>query len=211
MLGTDMETMTPARRAATIAGITPQRLWYWEKTELIAPTVRRHITRRNIVRLYSFDRLVELCVAAALVESPGITLQHLRKILAYLRSEDYQAPLRELCFAVRGNEVYFQHPDGSWEGSRNRRQLVAHQILHLEEIRQQIRDKLKRGRSEVGRAEKRRGAYGSKPVFAGTRVPLSAVESFIRAGATDQEILEAYPDLERDDIEAVRESRLAVS
>ena len=49
---------------------------------------------------------------------------------------------------------------------------------------------------------------GSKPVFAGTRVPFSAVASFIEAGASDREILEAFPTLDDDDVvQLVRDSR----
>ena len=212
MFEPDMETMTPARRAATIAGISPQRLWYWESTGLISPSVRRPISKKNVVRLYSFERLVELVVAAALVDAPGISLQHLRKIITYLQEDaQYENPLRELRFAVRGDQVYFQHPDGSWEGSRNRRQLVVHQVLDLAEIRSHIRSRLRRDRSTFGHVEKRRSAYGSKPVFAGTRVPIAAVKSFIEGGASDQEILEAYPDLDLEDVRAVRDSRLVAS
>lgn len=203
--------MIPARRAAEIAGISPQRLWYWENTRLIEPTVRKVLTVRNIVRLYSFDRLVELVVAASLVAQPGITLQHLRKVLEHLRSQqEYEAPLRELRFAVRGREVFFQHADGSWEGSRKHWQLVAHQVVDLQEIHHTLRERLARSGSDAGRVERRRRAYGSKPVFAGTRVPVSAVESFIRAGRTDEEILDAYPDLAIDDVRPLRK-RAAVS
>ena len=47
------ETMVRAPTAARIAGISSQRLWYWEKTNLVGPAVVRRISERNIVRLYS--------------------------------------------------------------------------------------------------------------------------------------------------------------
>jgi uncharacterized protein (DUF433 family) len=204
--------MVPARRAAEIAGISRQRLWYWESTELIEPTIHRTLSSRNVVRLYSLDRLLELVVAATLVRTPGISLQHLRHVLAYLREEGgYEAPLRELRFAVEGSEVYFQHPDGTWEGSRRPSQLVARQLLDLDEIREVIRGHLARSSRERGRIEKRRKVLGSKPVFAGTRVPYSAVASFIEAGATDNEILEAFPNLGWEDVGAARERHAAAS
>lgn len=204
--------MIPSRQAAGIAAISRQRLRYWEETKLIEPTVSRKLSTRNVVRLYSLDRLLELVVAATLVRMPGISLQHLRQVLSYLREEGgYSAPLRELRFAVEGNQVFFQHPDGTWEGSRRPTQLVARQLLDLEEIRDFIRGRLARSDQDRGRIEKRRKVLGSKPVFAGTRVPFSAVASFIEAGASDQEILEAFPTLDADDVGAARERFAAAS
>lgn len=204
--------MIPARRAAEIAGISRQRLWYWEDTKLIEPSVHRKLSSRNVVRLYTLDRLLELVVAATLVNSPGISLQHLRQILSYLREKGgYEAPLRELRFALQGREVFFQHPDGSWEGSRRPSQLVARQLIDLDEIRDVIQSRLRRAPQDKGKFERRRKVLASKPVFAGTRVPFTAVASFIEAGATDEEILEAFPNLDRQDVGAARERVAAAS
>ena len=52
--------MIPSRQAAGIAAISRQRLRYWEDTKLIEPTVSRKLSTRNVVRLYSLDRLLKL-------------------------------------------------------------------------------------------------------------------------------------------------------
>ncbi|MEA3510238.1 MAG: hypothetical protein U9R51_02265, partial [Actinomycetota bacterium] len=54
------DMMVPDGQAAEIAAISRQRLRYWEKTDLIKPDVEREISPRNVVRLYSLPRLVEL-------------------------------------------------------------------------------------------------------------------------------------------------------
>jgi uncharacterized protein (DUF433 family) len=41
-----------------------------------------------------------------------------------------------------------------------------------------------------------------KPVFKGTRIPISIVLKMLRDGATFQKILEEYPRLTEDDIKA---------
>jgi uncharacterized protein (DUF433 family) len=41
-----------------------------------------------------------------------------------------------------------------------------------------------------------------KPVFKGTRIPLSIVLQMLRDGATFQKIIEEYPKLTEDDIRA---------
>ena len=198
------EVLLPARKAAAIAGISRQRLYYWEQTSLISPSVRREISPRNIVRLYGFDRLVELTVAATLVRNRPISLQHIRSVLQRLRDRGHEHPLRELRFAVEGDQIFFQDEDGHWEGSRHPRQIVLRQVLDLEEIRARIRSAASRDSSDHGSVVRRRKVLGSKPVFAGTRVPVDAVAAFIRRGATDAEILEAYPVLERADVQRAR-------
>ena len=62
----DERTALPDKRAAEIAAISRQRLRYWEKTDLIVPDVERVISPRNVVRLYSLPRVMELVVASEL-------------------------------------------------------------------------------------------------------------------------------------------------
>ncbi|HDK44798.1 MAG TPA: MerR family transcriptional regulator [Actinobacteria bacterium] len=58
MSHSDDDMMVPDKRAAGIAGVSRQRLRYWEKTDLIKPDIEREISSRNVVRLYSLSRLV---------------------------------------------------------------------------------------------------------------------------------------------------------
>ena len=44
------------------------------------------------------------------------------------------------------------------------------------------------------------GKMGGKACIRGLRIPVSVVLSLIAGGTTHQEILEAYPDLEEEDI-----------
>lgn len=43
---------------------------------------------------------------------------------------------------------------------------------------------------------------GGKPVIRGMRIPVSLVVDFVAAGSTVEEILDAYPALTAEDIEA---------
>ncbi len=199
----DEKTALPDKRAAEIAAISRQRLRYWEKTDLITPDVERVISPRNVVRLYSFSRVVELVVASEL-RRQGVSLQHIRRIIEHLREQGYEAPLREVRFALSGDRVMFQHVDGSWEDSRRPFQGVMWQVIDLDEIRTRIRSRLSRSSSDAGVIEKRRKVQASKPVFRGTRVPVEAVEGYVKAGKSVREIMEAFPSLTEEDIEAAR-------
>lgn len=203
-------TALPDKRAAEIAAISRQRLRYWEKTDLITPDVERVISPRNVVRLYSLPRVVELVVASEL-RRQGVSLQHIRRVIDHLREQGYEAPLREVRFALAGDRVLFQHTDGSWEDSRQPFQGVMWQVIDLEEIRARIRGRLSRSSADVGVIEKRRKVQASKPVFRGTRVPVEAVEGYLKAGKSVREILEAFPSLTEEDIEAARAQLTSVA
>jgi uncharacterized protein (DUF433 family) len=199
--------MVPAETAASWAGLTRQRLWHWERRGLIEPAARRSLSPRNIVRLYSFDALVELVVAAKLVAYPDISPQHLRSTLERLRRRGHHNPLRELRFAVAGNEIFFQEEDGSWEGSRKPNQMVEIRVLDLEHIKATLRKVVRRGRPKAvqGRVVTHRNVLGSKPVFDGTRIPVAAIIDFLRAGKSSTAIRRAYPRLTDLDIDKARQ------
>jgi hypothetical protein len=118
-------------------------------------------------------------------------------------------PLTELRFAVFRNRVYFQHPDGQWEGDLRPDQLVLQHVLGLQPLRQRIYDSTRRAAGQAGKAESRRGALGGKPLFAGTRVPLDTVRRYLGAGKTVDDVLQAFPELTRDDVDAVRRGEVA--
>jgi len=143
MTASDMFTAISDGRAAHVAAISPQRLRYWEKTGLVTPDVEREISPRNVVRLYSLPRVVEL-VAASELRRQGVSLQHIRKIIAHLRGQGYESPLREVRFALSGERVLFQHVDGGWEDSRQPFQGVFWHVIDLEEIRTRVQGRLQR-------------------------------------------------------------------
>jgi DNA-binding transcriptional MerR regulator len=195
----------PDKRAAGLAGISMRQLRYWEQIGLVVPSVREQISPRNTVRLYSFQDLLELLAAAELRHQPGISLQHIRRVVTHLRTRKFNAPLRELNFAVRGKEIYFQYPDGSWSGDRAPDQIAFHQVLELGVIEARIRTVRDRAPEDAGRVVKRRGVHGSKPIFAGTRITVGAVQRYLQTGYDEKAIIREYPSLTPADIEAARQ------
>lgn len=195
------------RHAAELSGFSARRLRTWDARGLVGPSIKRQLSTRNTVRLYTFDDLIELLVASALLGA-GCSPRQIPQVVEHLRERDYKAPLRGLRFAVYGDRIYFQHPDGLWEGDQAPDQVVLYQVLDLEAIKARIRRSVRPGRAyEAGHVERRRGVFGSKAVFAGTRVPVAAVETYLERGLPDERILEAFPELTREDLEAAQRSR----
>lgn len=201
----DLLAATPDT-AARLAGVTVRQLNYWRQIGLVEPAIVRRISARNEVRLYDFTGLVELRIVAAL--RAKLSLQHIRQVIDRLRA-GYDRPLTELRFAIQGRSLYFQHPDGSWEGGQLPGQIVIAEVILLEEVRADVRRTAAERNREPGSVVRRRRVHASKPTFAGTRIPVSAVEAFIADGASDEDIIEAYPQLTGVDIATVRAGRVA--
>jgi uncharacterized protein (DUF433 family)/DNA-binding transcriptional MerR regulator len=192
--------------AARLVGVTLRRVDYWRDTGLVVPGVVSSLGTRREVRLYRLPELVELRTVAELRRT-GISLQHIRNIVEYLRAH-YDAPLRELRFGVYAGEVYFQHPDGTWEGDRAPGQIVLRGAVPVEGFRNELLHRIAEGGrrpDEVGRVVRRRRVHGSQPVFDGTRVPVSAVQAYLERGYGTEQILAAYPHLTEADIDAARQ------
>jgi DNA-binding transcriptional MerR regulator len=141
----------PIETAARLAEVSARQLRYWDQTGLVVPSIKAPIGQRTTGRLYRFDNLIELLVVATMLRSRGVTLQHVRKVVEYLRSRGYLAPLRELRYAVAGGEVFFQDERGNWAGGRAPDQLVEHRVLPLEGIRARIRQAQNQRRGRRGR------------------------------------------------------------
>lgn len=191
------------RSAAELAGVSVRQLDYWDRTELLPPAVSERLSPGRTVRLYGYRELMSLLVIAEL-RRRQVSLQHIRRIVAHLKDRGYAEPLTELRYATRNDEVYFQHDDGSWASSVAVDQLVIHELLDLAPLAARIHAAGRRDPSTYGRTERRRGALGSKPLVAGTRVPVQTIEHYLTHGRETEEILEAHPVLVRQDIEAVR-------
>jgi uncharacterized protein (DUF433 family) len=191
--------------------VSVRRLRYWEQADLVVPSIKRRLGGRTTVRLYSYQDLLALLVVSVLRDQRRMSLQKIRRVVSYLRSRGYQAPLRELRFATVGNEIYFQHPDGTWEGDLRRDQVVLVEVMLLERLRLRISHAAMRPAEDTGRVEKRRGVHASAPVFAGTRIRVATVQRYLEQGYETPAILEAFPDLRAEDVEEARRQLAAAS
>jgi uncharacterized protein (DUF433 family) len=202
MTAVDELIAMPMPFAARLAELSQRKLRYWEDTVLIGPSIQRRLSLRKKVRLYTFDDLVSLLVAAELIKRK-FSVQHIRRVVTHLREFD-EHPLSKLEFATAGREIYFKMPDGTWSGDRQPHQIVMDIAIPLEPIRAKIRAATARQAEDVGQVERRRGTQGHKPVFAGTRIPVQTVTNWLAHGFTDEQILAAYPDLRIEDIQEAR-------
>jgi DNA-binding transcriptional MerR regulator len=194
----------PDTRARQLAGVSMRRLRYWEQVGLVVPSITRRLSPRHTVRLYSYRDLLGLLVVSELRTQRDMSLQRIRRVVEHLHARGYEEPLSELRFATVGSEIYFQHPDGSWEGHLRPDQIVIVQVIMLDALRLRIQTAAAREDSQVGRVDKHRGVHASAPVFAGTRIRLSTVHDYLRHGYDTEAIIEALPGLTGEDVDEAR-------
>ncbi|MBX6372255.1 MAG: MerR family transcriptional regulator [Acidothermus sp.] len=89
--------------ACAVAGITYRQLDYWARTGLVEPSVRQ-ASGSGSQRLYSFRDILVLKVVKRLLDT-GISLQHVRSAVQYLRSRGVN-DLAQVTLMSDGATVY---------------------------------------------------------------------------------------------------------
>jgi len=189
-----------SEKVRALTHLTPRQLQYWDEQKFLSPSLRRKAGKGRR-RLYDFRDLVSLRVAADLRHA-GVSLQLIRKAVEHLRELDYEHPLSQLRFWQVGGRLYFEET-GTVREARRPGQTIAVFEIPLAEIVDELEQGIVRlDRRDHGRVERRRGALGSKPLVAGTRIPVESVHRLHADGADEREILRLYPDLEAEDVRA---------
>jgi uncharacterized protein (DUF433 family) len=193
-----------------LTGISRRRLAYWLDHDILVADIDE-ARGRGHVRLWSFRNLLEVRVALWLRDK--VSLQLIRAIVGKLRShEEMEHPLGDVSFGVvettlkaRRQDVVIQRRDGSWEPWAEG-QKVMEVVVPLRRFADELReaaDADRRARRRVGVVERRRGALGSAPVLAGTRIPVATIRSLHEAGWSTERIVDNYPGLDAADVAAV--------
>src|SRR5664280_2251844 len=161
-----------------ITGASRRRINYWLERGIVGAETDVMRGRRHI-RMWSFRNLVEVRVALWLREK--VSLQLLGKIVIKLRSQGLETPLAEVRVAVlerkRRTTVVVMGADGQWLEPFTG-QLVMELVLPLGKFEEELSSAIDNYRSQrraAGKIERQRGRLGSKPVFAGTRIPVDTV------------------------------------
>jgi DNA-binding transcriptional MerR regulator len=95
-----------AEEAATLAKVDAAKLAVWERTGFLRASIPAK--RRGVSRRYSFRDVVALRVAGEL-RAAGVSLQMLRKVVAYLRARDGLSATEVLArtnLVTSGEQVY---------------------------------------------------------------------------------------------------------
>ena len=100
-----MEGFT-AQQACRLTGCTPHQLRYWDKVDLVRPSIQATGGRPGRRRLYSFRDLVALRVVRSLLDN-GMSVQRVRRAWDYLRrTADMDTHLSEVTLVTDGQSIF---------------------------------------------------------------------------------------------------------
>ena len=196
-----------AEHVARITGLTPRQITYWDGTGFFKPSLAQTGGDTKPIRVYSFQDVVGLRVISVLLRQHKISIQRLRKVAEQL-SAYTKTPWSSLKLMVCKGEVSFVDPaTGDGRGVFSGQYVLVPIIDQIQHVRRVAADLSRRRDDQIGSVERHRNVVHNAHVFAGTRVPVRAVERFLSAGYSSSEILKEYPSLRREDIETVQQDK----
>ena len=100
-----MEGFT-AQQACRLTACTPHQLRYWDRVDLVRPSIQQTGGRPGKRRLYSFRDLVALRVVKSLLDN-GMSVQRVRRAWDYLRrTADMDRHLAEVSLVTDGQSIF---------------------------------------------------------------------------------------------------------
>jgi DNA-binding transcriptional MerR regulator len=95
-----------AQQACRLTGCTSHQLRYWDRVNLVRPSVQSTGGRPGRRRLYSFRDLVALRVVKSLLDN-GMSVQRVRRAWDYLRrTGDMEGHLAEVRLVTDGQSIF---------------------------------------------------------------------------------------------------------
>jgi DNA-binding transcriptional MerR regulator len=95
-----------AQQACRLTGCTPHQLRYWDRVNLVQPSIQSTGGRPGKRRLYSFRDLVALRVVRSLLDN-GMSVQRVRRAWDYLRrTADMDTHLSEVRLVTDGQSIF---------------------------------------------------------------------------------------------------------
>lgn len=189
-----------------LTGLSRAQLRAWNRRGFIRPQFRIDDSgRRPFSYIYSFKDLLKLRVLNQLRNVYNVPMGELERVereLSHMGDEKWTSQR----LWVHNRKVVFEEPESSRKREISTKQFVAEIPLEVvtTDARADIARLNRRDAGEVGAIIKKRHLHSSDPVFAGTRIPVSAVIGYLDAGYSDADIMDRLPDIEPADIEAAR-------
>lgn len=191
--------------ASRLTGLSVGQLRAWDKAGLISPSMADENRRLPFSRVYSFRDIVSLRVIASLRMDHGVSTQHLKQVADKLHSLGDNAWASTTLY-VLNRKVVFEEP-----GSRRLQEVVSGQGVFkiplkvaTASVEADVARLFKRSNETFGGQTAERFVMGGEKVVAGTRIPVRTIRSYLEMGLPDHRILSDYPDLRKEDIDAVR-------
>lgn len=185
-----------------ITGLSKGQLRAWDRRGFFVPRYAYNDRSSAYSRIYSFKDAVGLKTISVLRFTHKISLQKLVKVARELTARGFEHWADTKLFVLK-RAVYFQHPGTEKVESVEDGQLAMLPIIDvLNDVREKVSLLNQRDQSQFGATERNKFVSHNTLVFAGTRIPVAAVQRYLRAGFTKEHIVKEYPTLTFEDIKA---------
>lgn len=191
-----------ARDVVRLTGLSMSQLTRWDREGFFAPRYADDNRKSAYSRIYSFKDVVGLRTISELKGRHGVPFRELRRVAKELSSYT-KTPWSDIRLWVWNRIVHFNEP----ETGRDREVVGGQYVLFpLEAVERDVINSIaelrKRRETDFGHLEQHRLVARNALVVAGTRIPVSAIKNFSGAGFSPEQIMQEYPALTREDIEA---------
>lgn len=193
-------------QVSRLTGLSRGQLRGWNRKGFIRPEFRvGDNPRKPFSFIYSFKDLLKLRVLNQLRNVHGVPMTELERVereLAHMGDEKWTSQK----LWVGNKKVVFEEPESRRKREVASRQFVAEIALEVvtSDARKDIEKMNRRNGGEVGHIVRKKHIHSSEPVFAGTRIPVSAVIGYLEAGYEAGDVLDSFPSLESGDVDAAR-------
>ena len=97
-----------SKQACYLSGCTPHQLRYWDKVNLVSPSIQSSNGKPGVPKYYSFRDIVSLRVVKTLLDN-GMSIQRVRRAWRYLtKNGDLSKQLSEVKLISENNSIYFE-------------------------------------------------------------------------------------------------------
>lgn len=186
-----------------LTGVSRRQLRYWATDKFFIPSIKMEDDNLAELRLYGFRDLLCLKIINSIRNESKVSFPELRKAkerLAHLGSDMWA----KTTLYVHRKKIVFDNPETGQKEETSTGQGVLEIPLQViaGKMEDAVRAMRQRDREAIGKIDDKRGTRASHPVIAGTRIPVSAIQAFHRAGYSVEAIQRQYPSLDTGDIEA---------
>ena len=97
-----------SKQACYLSGCTPHQLRYWDKVNVVSPSIQSSNGKPGVPKYYSFRDIVSLRVVKTLLDN-GMSIQRVRRAWRYLtKNGDLSKQLSEVKLISENNSIYFE-------------------------------------------------------------------------------------------------------
>ena len=187
----------------SITGLSKGRLRYWAKTSFFSPSFVEDNPRMPYSRFYSFRDIVALRALEKLRVKDNVPLQHLRKVADELNHLKTNLWADTKLYVFNRRVVLVNHQTGVPEEVLSGQSVLSIVLENaIRDTRTEIAKLRQRSKDSIGKIQKRRFIVRNAWAVAGTRIAVSSIKRLHEDGYSVEQIIEEYPDLTREDVEA---------